>query len=194
MKDLSPLSYFLGIQAIRDSSGLHLHQSKYIIDLLHRSKMIGAKPYASPCISGCQLSKFDGDPLPNPTPYRHIVGALQYCTLTRPDIAFLVNQFCQFLHAPTTTRMIAAKRVLRYLKGTLDHGLYYTKGSLQLNAFCDVDWVGALDDCCYTTRIGVFLGPCLISWTTKKQAVVSCLSTEAEYHSMAIATMDLYWL
>lgn len=75
--------------------------------------MIGAKPYASPCISGSKLSKFDADPLLDPSPYRHIVGVLQYCTLTRPDIAFTVNQLCQFLHAPTTTHMTATKRVLR---------------------------------------------------------------------------------
>ena len=75
-------------------------------------------------------SKFDGDPLSDPTYYRHIVGALQYSTLTRFDIAFTINQLCQLLHAPTTTHMTAAKRVLHYLKGTLDHGLYYTKGSL----------------------------------------------------------------
>lgn len=158
--------------------------------------MIGAKPYASPCISGNQQSKFDGDPLSDPTPYHHIVGALQYCTLKRPDIAFTVNQLCQFLHAPTTTRMTAAKRVLRYLKGTLDHGFYYTNGSLQLNAFCDADWAGAPDDRDRrsTTGIGVFLGHCLISWIAKKQAVVSRSSTEAEYRSMAIATADLYWL
>jgi hypothetical protein len=154
--------------------------------------MIGAN--ASPCILGGQLSKFDGDPLPDPTPYRHIVNALQYCTLTRPDIAFLVNQFCQFLHAPTTTHMTIAKRVLQNLKGTLDHGLYYTKGSLYLNAFYDANWVRTLDDRCSTTGIGVFLGPCLVSWIAKKQVVVSCSSTEAEYHSMAIATTDLYWL
>jgi hypothetical protein len=157
-----------------------------ILDLLHRSKMIGAKPYASPCISGSQLSKFDGDPLSNPTPYCHIVGALQYCTLTRPAIAFTVNQLCQFLHVPTTTHMTAAKQVLCYLKGTLDHSLYYTKGSLQLNAFCDADWANALDDRRSTIGVGVFLGPCLISWTAKKYAVVSHSSTEAKYRSMAI--------
>jgi hypothetical protein len=90
--------------------------------------------------------------------------------------------------------MTAAKRVLCYLKGTLDRGLYYTKGSLQLNAFCEADWASAPDDRRSTTGIGVFLGPCLISWTAKKQAVVSRSSLKAEYHSMAIATADLYWL
>jgi hypothetical protein len=108
IKDLGPLSYFLGMQAYRTSNGLHLTQSEYIVDLLHRAKMVGAKPYNSPCISGSKLSKFDGDPLPDPSLYRHLVGALQYCTLTRLNIAFSVNQLSQFLHAPTTQHFTAA--------------------------------------------------------------------------------------
>jgi len=94
MKDLGPLSYFLGIQVHRNREGLHLHQFKYIVDLLNCVNMTGAKPYQSPCISGKKLSKFDGDPLPDSSLYRHIVGALQCCTLTIPDIAFSVNQLC----------------------------------------------------------------------------------------------------
>jgi hypothetical protein len=73
--------------------------------------MLGSKPYAAPCTSGKKFTKFDGDPLSDPTAYRHIVGALQYCTLTRPDIAYSVNQFCQFLHCPTSIHLTEAKRV-----------------------------------------------------------------------------------
>lgn len=139
MKDLGSLSYFLGIHVLRNNQGLHLNQPKYVLDLLHRVDMIGAKPYAAPCTSGKILTKFDGDPLPDPSLYRHIVGALQYCTLTRPDIAYFVNQLCQFLHCPTTTHFQAAKRVLKYLKGTLDHGLLFTPRLIQLNAYYDFD-------------------------------------------------------
>ena len=156
--------------------------------------MADAKPSKSPCSSTSKLSKYDGDLLNDPTVYRHIVGSLQYCTLTRPKIAFSVNQFCQHLHAPTSTHLSAAKCVLRYLKGTPDHGLLYSKGSLQLNAFCDSDWAGSLDDQRSTSGFSVFLGDCLISWSTKKEAVVSWSSTEVEYHSLAITTAELYWL
>jgi len=69
--------------------------------------------------------------------YRHIVGALQYCTLTRLDIAYIVNQLCKFLHAPTSAHFTPAKRVLHYLKGTTIFGLHYTKGSLHPNGYCD---------------------------------------------------------
>uniref|UniRef100_A0A2N9EGZ0 Integrase catalytic domain-containing protein n=1 Tax=Fagus sylvatica TaxID=28930 RepID=A0A2N9EGZ0_FAGSY len=121
--------------------GLHLSLSKYITDLLHRSHMAGAKPCSTPTAFGSKLSLYDDVSLSEVTEYRQIVGALQYCTLTQPDIAFSVNQLCQFMHSPTTAHWIAAKRVLRYLKGTLDHSLFFSKSSLTLHAFCDSDLV-----------------------------------------------------
>jgi hypothetical protein len=122
------------------------------------------------------------------------VGALQYCTLTRPEIAYSVNQLCQHMHAPSSTHWIAAKRVLRYLQGTLDHGLYYTKSNLQVNSFCDSDWAGCPDDKRSTTGFAVFLGDCLIAWSAKNQAVVSRSSTEAEYRSLSITAVELFWI
>jgi hypothetical protein len=86
------------------------------------------------------------------------------------------------------------KRVLRYLKGTIDIGLYYVPGDITLNAYCDSDWAGNPDDRRSTTGYGVFLGHNLISWSSKKQGVVSRSSTEAEYRSMAHTTAELYWL
>jgi hypothetical protein len=101
--------------------------------------MDGAKPSKSPCAMGAKLSKFDGDPFMDPFEYRHVISALQYCTLIRPEIAFSVNQLCQHRHAPTFTHWAATKLVLRYLKGIIEHGLFYAKWSLQLTKFCDFD-------------------------------------------------------
>jgi hypothetical protein len=194
VKDLGPLGFFLGIQATRCPDSLHLCQAKYIRDLLHRTNMLGAKPATSPCPAGAKLSKFDGDPLLDFTEYRQVVGALLYCTLTRPEIAFSVNQLCQHMHSPSTTHWTAAKRVLRYLKNTADHGLLYKPGSFHLQAYSDSDWAGSPDDRRSTSGFGVFLGNCLVSWSAKKQAVVSRSSTEAEYRSLALTTAKLFWL
>jgi hypothetical protein len=152
--------------------------------------MTGAKPAKTPILAGSQLSKFSRDPLENATEYRHLVGALQYCTLTRPDVSFVVNQICQFIHSPTTTHWTAAKRVLRYLKGSINHGLQFSKGTLHLNA----NKVGNSDDRRSTTGFALFLGPYLISLCAKKQPVVSKSSTEAEYRSLAFAITELCWL
>ncbi|KAF5465754.1 hypothetical protein F2P56_015732 [Juglans regia] len=130
VKDLGPLSYFLGIQVTNTANGLHLHQGKYAVDLLHRMKMVGAKPASTPCTTGGKLSKLSGDPPDDPTEYRTMVGALQYLTLTRPDLSYSVNHLCRFLHCPRTTHLTVAKRVLRYLKCTLQFGLQFSKGSL----------------------------------------------------------------
>jgi hypothetical protein len=158
--------------------------------------MTGAKPFSSPSIAGSKMSNVDGDPLSpiDVTTYRQTVGALQYYTLTRSDIVFSVNQLCQHMHNPSTLHWTVAKRVLCYLKGTIDHGLRYTKGPLILQAFCDSDWAGNLDDCRSTTGIGILLGSSLISWTAKKQSVVARSSTDDEYCAMALATTELFWL
>jgi hypothetical protein len=130
VKDLGPLSYFLGIQVTRNSTGLHLCQSKYVAEILTPTHMADAKPATSPCTSGSKLSRFDGDLLLDFSAYRSLVGALQYSTLTGRDIAYSVNQLCQHLHHPTSVHWIAAKRVLRYLKSTSDHGLTYAPSNL----------------------------------------------------------------
>jgi hypothetical protein len=157
---LRPLHYFLGIQVTRDTSSLHVCQSKYISELLHKTNMHDSKFSKSPCTSGSKLSRLDGPTLSDPTIYKQVVGALQYCTLTRPEIAYSANQLCQHMHTPIITHWIAIKRVLRYLNGSTTHGLYFTKSNLQLNAFYDSDWAGCPDDrrsrfrvCCFSSQL-----------------------------------------
>lgn len=132
MKDLGSLHYFLGIQVTRNQSRLYLSQFKYITYVLYRAKMAGAKPCSTPLVAGTKLSQTTNDPLQDITSYRQIVGAFQYCTLTCPKLAFMVNQLCQFMHALTSLHWSATKCVSHYLKGTLHHSLHFVKGSLQL--------------------------------------------------------------
>ncbi|KAL5552893.1 hypothetical protein UlMin_040294 [Ulmus minor] len=100
LKDLGQLSYFLGIEVRTDAEGLHLSQKRYIKDLLNKSKMDNAKPLPTPMINNLKLTTSIGDPVTNATEYRSIVGALQYITITRLEIAFSVNKVCQFIQCP----------------------------------------------------------------------------------------------
>ena len=80
--------------------------------------------------------------LPDPTIYKSMVGALQYLTFTRPDLSFAVWKACQFISSPTSNHLIVAKCILRYLQGTIHHGLAFTPSPLTLSAYSDADWVG----------------------------------------------------
>jgi len=104
LKDLGDLHYFLGIEVKRNSDGLILSQGKYAEEIVKRAGMSNSKPINTPLSSVEKLSAADGDPLgpEDSTNYRSVVGAMQYLTLTKPDISFAVNKVCQFLHAPTT--------------------------------------------------------------------------------------------
>jgi hypothetical protein len=102
--------------------------------------MLFAKPITSPMTSAHSLSQFEGDPMTDPTLYRSTVGALQYLSITRLDIAFAVNKVYQFMHRPTEIHWTVVKRILRYLKHTISRGLLIRKSpSLQLTAFSDAD-------------------------------------------------------
>lgn len=143
IKDLGNLSYFLGIEAQRTSQGLHLMQRKYILDLLNKTKMLSAKPVTTPMSPHPRLTLHSGSLLPDPTEYRMVVGSLQYLGFTRPDIAYAVNKLSQFMHKPTDEHWQAVKRVLRYLAGTMSHGIFLRSDSpLSLHAFSDAYWTG----------------------------------------------------
>jgi Reverse transcriptase (RNA-dependent DNA polymerase) len=116
LKDLGPLHYFLEIQVISQSDGIHISQPQYIRDLLVRAKMDGAKPCSTPFSTSDPLSKFDGNPMADPHTYRSIVGALQYAIITRPDISYAVNKASQFINSPTDEQWNGVKHILRYLK------------------------------------------------------------------------------
>ena len=91
------------MEADKSSQGLHLHQTKYICDLLDRTQMASAKPLASPTVASTKLSSTEGELISDPSIYRQIIWALQYCTITRLDISYVVNQLCQYMHQLRTS-------------------------------------------------------------------------------------------
>ena len=177
------MHFFLGIEVKKINDGIVLTQEKYALDLLTKVGMKDCNPAPTPLSSTEKLSAHDGEPLglEDSTRYRSIVGALQYLTITRPNISFSVNKICQYLHAPTTVHWTAAKRILRFVKHTMNSGLAYKRSSSTLlSAFSDADWAGDVDDRRSTGGFAVYFGPNLISWSARKQATVSRSSTEAE--------------
>jgi histone deacetylase 1/2 len=124
------------------------------------------------------------------------VGALQYLTITRPDLSFVVNKVSQYVQGPMDKHWAALKRVLRYVKGTLDQKLQFQKSDNTLNAFSDADWAGCPDDRRSTGGFAVKMGSNLVSWSSKKQPTVSRSSTESEYKAIANVAVaaELIWI
>jgi histone deacetylase 1/2 len=175
LKDLGQMSYFLGIEVKKVKEGIFLSQQKYAFDIVKRANMHLCKPLNTPLSPSEKLSVETGTKLgvQDSTTYRSLVGALQYLTLTRPNLSFPVNKVCQF-HAPTTEHWTTVKRILRYVKRTLGYGLKIQKSpSMTVSAFFDADWAGSIDDRRSTSGFCVFLGPNLISWSARKQGTVS---------------------
>lgn len=146
LKDLGEVSHFLGVEVSKTSHGIHLCQAAYIKELLLKVKMDGAKASPTPMISDLKLSKHEGDPTIDGKLYRSVVGALQYATITRPEISFSVNKVSQFMACPLDQQWKAVKRILRYLAGTIDYGIHIRASNSELTGFSDSNWALNPDD------------------------------------------------
>ncbi|GKV34843.1 hypothetical protein SLEP1_g43185 [Rubroshorea leprosula] len=194
LKDLGSLNYFLGIEVNKFPGGIFLSQAKYAKDILCRASMLEASAIATPMAIKDATSLRDNE-LVNAQEYRKLVGALQYLTITRLDICHAVNKVCQFMQQPTLTHLRQVKRILRYIKGTMHHGLRFSSHStLSLTGFCDADWAGCLSTRRSTTGYCVFLGANCISWSSKKQPTVARSTAEAEYRAFASTTAEVTWI
>ena len=131
---------------------------------MSRAGLTNSKTVDTPVELNAHLTPSGGKPLFNPSLYRRLVGSLVYLIVTRPDISYVVHQVSQYLFAPRSTHYAAVLRILRYLKGTLFHGLFYSaQFPLVFHAFSDADWAGDPTDRRSTTGYYFLLGSSLIS-------------------------------
>jgi len=169
MSMMGEFSFFLGLQVKQSKEGIFVCQSKYCKDILKKFEKEACKAVATPMSTNCYLGANEAGPEVDQTMNRGLIGSLLYLTASRPNIMFDVCLCARFQSCPKESHLKVVKRVLKYLKGTISMGLFYS------------DFAGCKFDMKSTSETCHLLGSSLISWHSKKQACVALSTAEAEY-------------
>ncbi|KAA0041382.1 Retrovirus-related Pol polyprotein from transposon TNT 1-94 [Cucumis melo var. makuwa] len=195
MTDLGLMSYFLGIEIKQGQGEVFICQKKYAKEILKKFKMDECKAVSTPMNQKEKLCKEDDADKVDEGYFRSLIGCLMYLTATRPDILNAVSILSRFMHCASELHLKAAKRVIRYVKGTSDFGVKFTRGKeFKLIGFSDSDWGSSIDDMrstlgyCFTLSSGVF------SWSSKKQEIVAQSTAEAEFIAATATANQALWL
>lgn len=193
VKDIGEIKRCLGMDFTRSRDGIFINQKTYVEDVLQRFRMQDCNPVSTPLDPGAKLVK--GEPWTDADgerpPYRALVGCLLYLSVaTRPDVAHAASVLSQFNDCFNKSHWGAAKRVLRYLKGTCDRGIFYSKEKVPLVGYADSDWGGSLEDRRSFTGYTFTMNGGAIAWDSKKQPTVALSTTEAEYMALSEAAKE----
>lgn len=195
MTDMGFLRYFLGIEVDQNEKGIFISQARYVDQVLSRFSMEECKAANTPTVMGLKLSKEDSSKDFDPSLYKSIVGSLMYLTATRPDIMYAVSLISRFMERPKEAHWQAAKRILRYVKGTKRFGILYNVSEhSDLVGYTDSDWAGSVDDRKSTSGYVFHMGSGAISWASKKQSIVALSTAEAEYVAATAAACQAVWM
>ena len=169
------LTFFLGLQVKQRKEGIFISQEKYARNIVKKFGLYSKKHASTPMSSSTKLNVDSSGVEVSPTLYRSIIGSLLYLTTSRPNIAFSVGVCARYQVAPKESHLTAVERIIRYVNGTLDYGLWYSKDSnASLAGYSDADWARSVDDRKSTSSGCFYLGNNLVSWMSKKQ--ILCLS------------------
>ncbi|XP_047966014.1 uncharacterized mitochondrial protein AtMg00810-like [Salvia hispanica] len=169
MKDLGNLKYFLGIEVLRSEGGIFLRQKKYILDILAETGLLDCKPVDTPILVNHGLQILEGAEPANQGKYQRLVGKLIYLSHTRPNIAYTVGIVSQFMHKPQKHHYEAALRIVKYLKGTVGHGIMFKKNEQRgIYGYTDADWASNPIDRRSTACYFTFVEGNLVTWKSKK--------------------------
>lgn len=179
----------------QDEKGVFICHRKYAKEILKKFQKENCKPMSTPMFQKLKLCKEDGAKKVDETNYRSLVGCLMYLTATRPAILQVVSVFSRFLHCASELYLQAAKRVLRYINGTLGYGIWFKHNQeFSLHGFSDSDWGGSIDDMKSTSGYCFTLGSGIFSWASEKQDIVAQSTAEAEFIAAAVAVNQALWL
>lgn len=203
MKDLGEASYCLGIKIERDRKigSISLNQTQYVESMLRKYNMHDSHPVATPLDINKSLLKTNlmsnkhTEDLQR-IPYQAAVGSLLYAAqATRPDIGYGVNLLCKFCQNPNKTHWTAVKRIMRYLRGTTETTLTYSRNHGDtIIGYCDANYGGDIADRRSTTGYVFLIGGGAVSWCSKRQPTVATSTTEAEYMALSAASKEAIWL
>lgn len=199
MTDLKEVKTFLGLTIERDRKNgvLKISQKQYLESLLNRFGMGDCKPVDTPLASNLKLTKCIDQNKFTTKPYKELVGCLMYATVTsRPDICVAVNYFSGFQSCATDEHWCHLKRILRYIKGTLDMKLIFRRSDMNgiLEGHVDSDWAGDVNDRKSLSGYVFRVYSSTVAWTTRKQTSVALSSAEAEYTALSVAVAEALWL
>ncbi|GJT26989.1 retrovirus-related pol polyprotein from transposon TNT 1-94 [Tanacetum coccineum] len=195
MSMMGQMSFFLGLQVSQSPGGIFINQAKYALETLKKYGMDLSDPVDTPMVDRLKLDEdLMGIPV-DQTRFRGMVGSLMYLTASRPDLVFAVCMCARYQAKPTKKHFEAIKRVFRYLKGTINMGLWYPKdNAMSLTAYADADHAGCQDSRRSTSGSAQFLGDRLVSWSSKKQRSTAISTTEAEYIAMSGCCAQILWM
>ncbi|XP_028086227.1 uncharacterized protein LOC114287147 [Camellia sinensis] len=195
MTDIGLMEYYLGIEVKQMEKGIFISEEGYTKEILKKFKMIDCKLVNTPGECGVKLTKHEDREKVDATLFKSLLGSLRYLTCTRRDILFGVGLVSCFMEAPTMTHFKAMKRILHYVKGTIDFGLSYSSSNeYKLVGYCDSDWAGNLDNRKNTTGFLFFLGNTAFTWSSKNQLIVALSTCEPKYIVATSCTCHAIWL
>ncbi|GJT76811.1 retrovirus-related pol polyprotein from transposon TNT 1-94 [Tanacetum coccineum] len=195
MSMMGKMSFFLGLQISQSPKGIFINQSNYAIEIIKKYGMQSSDPIDTPMVDKSKLDEdLQGKPV-DPTHYHGMIGSFMYLTSSRPDFVFVVCMCARYQAKPTEKHLHAVKRIFRYLKGSSDMGLWYSKDScITLTAYADADHAGCQDTRHITSGSAQLLGDKLVSWSSKKQKSTTISSTEAEYIALFGCYAQILWM
>ncbi|GJR08913.1 retrovirus-related pol polyprotein from transposon TNT 1-94 [Tanacetum coccineum] len=195
MSMMGEMTFFLGLQVNQSPCGIFINQSNYVLEILKKYGMETCDPVGTPMEIKDKLDLDQNGTLVDATKYRSMIGALMYLTSSRPDIVHATCLCARYQAKPTEKHLKEVKRIFRYLWGTVNMGLWYTKDSgFELTGFSDADYAGCKDTFKSTSGGAQFLGEKLVSWSSKKQDCTALSTAEAEYVSLSACCAQVLWM